>query len=288
MDAQQNVFNIDYPLAALLAALGLTLTDGDPITQKLSIGCDATSRTSFNPLLTGSEPGLDGHNKFEMDTSLTRNDYFLANGDDFTFNGTLFGMMTETCNGNYNLENLSKYRLQRYQQSKADNGNFFFGPVGVLLYGAASFLYEVFPSGTNNYAPDFATISSFFGAKANAQGGYDYVGEKIPENWVNRVAPFSNADVTTQILDMYLMNPVLFGGNTGQGTFKTTPDFGDIKNGQLTQGANTAYLIYQLATSSVPGYLGGVLNPTLAALNFIAQKVEPLFENLGCPNPLTK
>lgn len=51
------------------------MVSGDPITQKLSIGCDATSRTSVNPVLTGSEPGLDGHNKFEADTSLTRNDY---------------------------------------------------------------------------------------------------------------------------------------------------------------------------------------------------------------------
>ena len=244
VDAQQNVFNVDYTLASLLAALGLTLTDGDPITQKLSIGCDATDRTSASPLLTGSEPGLDGHNKFEMDASLTRNDYFLANGDNFSFNGTLFRLMTETCNSNYNLESLSKYRLQRYDQSKAANPNFFFGPIGLLLYGAASFLYEVMPSGNSGYAPDFATISSFFGAKANAQGGYDFVGERIPDNWVNRVAPYSNGDVTTQILDMYLLNPILFGGNTAPGTFNAIPNFGDIHNGQLVKGSNTACLLY--------------------------------------------
>jgi hypothetical protein len=91
VDAQQNLYNVGYDLATLLAALGLTLTDGDVVTEKLSIGCDATSRTSFNPALTGSEPGLDGHNKFEADTSLTRDDYFLGDGDNFSFNGTLFG-----------------------------------------------------------------------------------------------------------------------------------------------------------------------------------------------------
>ena len=85
VDAQQNVYNVGYDLAVLLAALGLTLTDGDVVTEKLSIGCDATTRTSVNPTLTGSEPGLDGHNKFEADTSLTRNDFFLANGDNFSF-----------------------------------------------------------------------------------------------------------------------------------------------------------------------------------------------------------
>lgn len=78
---------MDTNLAVLLAVLGLTLTDGDLVTEKLSIGCDA------DPTLTGSEPGLDGHNKFESDTSLTRNDFFLADGDSLSFNGTLFGMI---------------------------------------------------------------------------------------------------------------------------------------------------------------------------------------------------
>lgn len=115
IDAQQNPYNVGYDLANLLAVLGLTLTDGDIVTEKLSIGCDATSRISFNPALTGSEPGLDGHNKFEADTSLTRNDYFLADGDNYAFNGTLLGMMTKTTGGNYNRDGLAQYRYERYQ-----------------------------------------------------------------------------------------------------------------------------------------------------------------------------
>jgi hypothetical protein len=31
-----------------------------------------------------------------------------------------------------------------------------------LLFGAASFLYELMPSGTHGYASDLETISSFF------------------------------------------------------------------------------------------------------------------------------
>jgi hypothetical protein len=34
--------------------------------------------------------------RFESDASLTRNDYYLANGDNYKFNGTLFKMMTDT------------------------------------------------------------------------------------------------------------------------------------------------------------------------------------------------
>ncbi|KAK0938693.1 hypothetical protein LTR29_009792 [Friedmanniomyces endolithicus] len=172
MDAQQNIYNVGYDLALVLAVLGLTTADGDPVTEKLSIGCDATTRTSVNPALTGSEPGLDGHNKFESDASLTRNDFFTHNGDDFSFNGTLFGMMDKTCGSNFDVAGLSLYRKQRWHQSQVENPNFYFGPLALLLYGAASFLYELMPSGTHGYAPDLATISSFFGAEKQSDGSW--------------------------------------------------------------------------------------------------------------------
>lgn len=290
VDAQQNLYNVGYDLANLLALLGLTLTDGDPITMKLSIGCDATTRTSANPALTGSEPGLDGHNKFEADSSLTRNDYFTNDGDNFSFNGTLFGMMTDTTGGLYNRENLSKYRLQRYEQSRAENPNFFFGPLTLLLYGAASFLYELMPSGTRGYTPDVETISSFFGAEQQADGSWAFNNrEKIPENWTNRVAPYTNNDVTSEILAMYLENPVLFGGNTADGSFDTI-DFNAIEDGKLSlsvDSADTACLLYQLASGQIPSSLNGVITPTVDALSLVLSKLQPELENLGCPIPLT-
>jgi len=60
------------------------------------------------------------------------------------------------------------------------------------------------PSGTTGYVPDFAAISSFFGAQANDEGGYNFVGEHIPDNWVNRIEPYTNTDVTEQILEVYI------------------------------------------------------------------------------------
>jgi len=291
VDAQQNLYNVGYDLAQLLAILGLTLTDGDLVTEKLSIGCDATTRTSINPVLTGSEPGLDGHNKFEADTSLTRDDYFLGDGDNFSFNGTLFGMMTQTTGGNYDRSGLSLYRKQRYDQSLAENPNFYFGPLSLLLFGAASFLYELMPSGTNNYAPDIPTISSFFGAKQDAHGKWQFNNmEKIPANWTNRVSPYTNNDVTTEILAMYLENPVLFGGNTAAGSFDAL-NFGSIQNGKIPANISpqvTSCLLYQLATQSIPSYANGVITPSVAALDFVVSKLGTQLTNLGCPIPLTK
>lgn len=61
LDAQQNLYNVGFDLASALAAIGVALT-GDPVTTKMSIGCDATSRTSLIGSLLGSEGGLDAHN----------------------------------------------------------------------------------------------------------------------------------------------------------------------------------------------------------------------------------
>ncbi|KAK5117240.1 hypothetical protein LTR62_005857 [Meristemomyces frigidus] len=290
VDAQQNLYNVGYDLANLLAVLGLITTDGDIVTEKLSIGCDATTRTSINPTLTGSEPGLDGHNKFEADSSLTRNDFFLDNGDDFTFNGTLFGMMDATTGGNFDRAGLSTYRYQRWHQSQIENPNFEFGPLTLLLYGAASFLYELMPNGNHGYAPDLETISSFFGAEKQSDGTWGFVHEKIPASWTNRVAPYTNNDVTNEIVAMYLENPVLFGGNTASGAFDTI-SFGAIKDGAISpsiNAADTSCLLYQLTTANIPGYANSAVTPTVDALSFALEKLSPSFKNLGCPIPLTK
>jgi len=288
VDAQQNLYNVGYDLASLLAVLGLTTTDGDLATERLSIGCDASNRTQSDPL-GGSEPGLDGHNKFEADTSLTRNDYFLGDGDNFSFNGTLFHMMTETTGGLYNRDGLAKYRYQRYQQSLNENPDFYFGPLSLLLFGASSFLYELMPSGPD-YIPDEATISSFFGAEKQSDGSYIFNGnERIPDNWTNRVEPYSNTDVGAEILAQYLEYPVLFGGATGNGGFDFL-NFNNIQNGTLVAVPNqsTACLLYQLATERIPSALNTFITPTVQALDFVLEKLGTGLTNNGCPLPLTK
>jgi len=277
-------------LAVVLALLGLTTTDGDIVTEKLSIGCDATERTSFNPAITGSEPGLDGHNKFEADTSLTRNDFFLGGGDNFKFNGTLFGMMVDTTGGLFNRDNLALYRKERYDQSRRDNPNFYFGPFSLLLFGASSFLYELMPSGPD-YIPDLPTISSFFGAEKQSDGSWAFNGEeKIPANWTNRVEPYSSSDVVAEILAQYLLHPVLFGGATGNGGFDLLNFGPSIKNGTLIAGNldSTVCLIYQLVSERLPSYLNGLVTPLVTALGFLTKTLGILgTSNLGCPQPLT-
>ena len=231
-----------------------------------SLQMEMTSR-SVSQAIPSSEP-----NKSNLDTD-----------------GTLFGMMDDTCNSNFDLNGLALYRKQRYDQSLQENENFYFGPLSLLLYGAASFLYELFPNGNHGYKPDLETISSFFGAKDNGDGTWSHVPEQIPAKWTNRATPYTNNDVTNQILQMYLLHPVLFGGNTASGSFDTI-SFGSIKKGKISPNispTDTSCLLYQLATQSIPSSLNGVITPTVKALAFIATKVTPQFKNLGCPKPLT-
>jgi hypothetical protein len=154
---------------------------------------------------------------------------------------------------------MTKYRAQRYDQSLVENGQFHFGPRALLIYGAASFLYELMPSGTHGYTPDVATISSFFGAQpaakgspGNATGGYDFVPERLPPKYKNRVAPYTLLDVSANILEMYLAAPRVFGGNAGVGNFEPLSLPTGIITGNST-AAEVACALYGLIRENTPG-----------------------------------
>jgi hypothetical protein len=291
VNAQQNVYNVGYALAVALAVAGIATGDGDIATEKLSIGCDATTRTSVEPALSGPEYGLDGHNRFEADASLSRDDYFTGDGDNFSLNTTLFGEMAKATNNNFDLAGLSAYRAQRWQESVSTNPNFSFGPLTLLLYGAASFLYELMPSGTTGYAPDLATISSFFGVEQDASGNFVKTsGERIPEGWVNRATPYTDTDVNVQIVSMYALNPVLFGGNTGAVNSFDGLNTDGFENGKLVDATpqGVLCLLYQTIAGGFASDTAGVLNPVAGAAAFAASKLGSAYDNLGCSLPLTK
>jgi len=266
--AQQNVYNVGYDLAVVLATLGVGL-DGDLTTGKLSLGT--------------KQQGLAIHGKFEADASLTRNDYYTNNGDNYSFNGTLFGFMNDECGGNFDRACMSRYRKKRYDASRSENGQFTFIPTALLLYGASSFLYELMP--TNGGPPDLATISSFFGAKSDGNGGWTHVPERIPDNWFSRATPYTGTDVTAEILAQYLAYPVAFGGNVGKGNFVGL-DFGPIKNGQWSpaSASDVGCLLQQVVLAAVPNTIQGLISAPLSALSGIAAKINPIFaQDFGCP-----
>lgn len=78
--AQQNVYNVGYDLAVVLATLGVGL-DGKSICSTVHSSAKSTGDLTTGKLSLGSkDKGLAIHGKFEADASLTRNDYYTNAG----------------------------------------------------------------------------------------------------------------------------------------------------------------------------------------------------------------
>ncbi len=239
--------------------------------------------------------------KFEGDASLTRADFFF--GDDHSFNETYFAQLTALAyNGgvktntatsySYNQTVVAQHQFNRYQDSKATNPNFFFGPKAILLYGAASFLYELFPSHGPDGAPAFIDIGAFYGTTNPDVNGITAFNntEHIPVNpnamgpqWNSRTNPYTIADLVLQVIDLYTAHPVLLGGNVGIGKFDALNFGSAISNGQLSLNPQDVLcLLYQLATDDVPDSLSSILEIPSAVLSFATSKLNPVFASSGC------
>lgn len=278
--ALQNVYNLNYTAAVGLTVLGFVL-DGDPVSELLSIGGSVPLVTGKNGEFTGEYLGISGHGTFELDVSLTRNDYYLR-GDAYSFNGTMFGMMVETAQNTSNsTENpifdfnaIALYRSQLYDRARVENPYLLFNTLSLHNYGASSFLFNAFPSSAKNNTPDLETISSFFGAVQADNGSWTHVGERTPPNWHNQVAPLTDLDISQGILQLFGAYPKPFGANingtwypiaTNASSYPTTAD------GLICYSYNE---IIQHAQAAPQPY---------AMLEFVIEKANPIFANVGCP-----
>ena len=239
--------------------------------------------------------------KFEGDASLTRTDFFFT-GDDHTFNNTLFQQMTnlayiggdktKVANYIYSPSVVAQHQFNRYQDSLNTNPNFFFGPKAIILYGAASFLYELFPSLGPAGTPSLLDMANFFGtSNPDANGQVHFTNtEQVPFNpnpsgpfWLARVDPYNLTALVEQVIVLYTAHPVLFGGNNGVDNFDALNFGQSISNGQLTTNpSDLLCLFYQIATDNVPDSLSGVLSLPSSVLSFITGKLNPIFANSGC------
>jgi hypothetical protein len=264
----------------------------------------ATTRTAALPAaLSGPQPGLAGHGHFEGDTSLTRTDYFLSpTQDTASLNHTLYAQLATFArrDGTHTATTLAAARARRWDDSQAANPHFFFGPLSIFLYGAASFVYDLMPSGPG-YRADQQTLDAWF------------LRERLPAGWSCRVAPLRVADTAREMEGMFRMAPRPFGGNVAAGRFQRM-DWVGIRDGVLMGGGGggggggvlgmlglgakgngggaadgkvMACLLYQMATQMVPTSLNVVVTPTVEALGLFANQVMAGMENLGCPDVLT-
>ena len=193
-------------------------------------------------------------------------------------------MMYKTVGGNFSLPQMVTFMGQRYKQSIAENANFYYGPKVVLLYGAASFLFRLFPNFTGDVGPPtLHFIAGFFGVQ---QSGTSFVlrsGEEILDDWHNRLTPLTLADVAKDFATMYSMSPVLLGGNAGKvNDFDALGASGTgvvgVEKSLLSASANDFIcLIYQIATENMPSTLQTKLGALPASVaSFARSNLNPL------------
>jgi len=238
--------------------------------------------------------------KFEADASLTPTDFFFT-GDDHSFNNSFFQQMTnlayiggdktKTNNYIYSPSVVAQHQFNRYQDSLNTNPNFFIGPKAILLYGAATFLYELFPSHDPDGSPSLLDQAAFYGTSNPDTNGQVHftTTEHVPINptggpgWFARTNQYNLTALVEQVIVLYTAHSVLFGGNVGVGNFDALNLGQSITNGQLTTDpGDLLCLFYQIATDNVPDSLSSVLNLPASVLSFITGKLNSVFATSGC------
>jgi len=255
------------------------------VTEMLSIGGDKTYETGMEGDYTGFYGGLSHHGTFELDASLTRNDFYIA-GDSYTLNASRFMTMVETVattssteNPLFDLAGMALYRSNVYDTSRATNPYFYFPELVLHNYGAATFLFQAFPSSNRNNTPDLPTIASFFGAVPLANGEWGAEPERIPPNWTNRVTSLTIADILDGINELYGAYPKDFGGNYGVGNWISLD--GNAVPYTPSKKRASAGLTACAVASEFKGITTLAPDP-IAMAEFITAKLAPIFGPLGC------
>lgn len=127
-------------------------------------------------------------------------------------------------------------------------------------------------------------MESFYAAQSDGKGGYTFNNkEQIPANTYNRNLPYTNEDVSLEIVAQYPEHPVLFSGHVGQGNFDALSS-GSILVGKLPSNEYALLcLLYQFVRNDVPSTLSRELELPLQVVQFAAGKLNQSFENYGCP-----
>lgn len=289
-----------------------TFFDGDPLSQRWSIGYHSDKTALLGPLqsLLGEETGICayGHLKSEGDASITRGDFLAPDMNSNcasypVFFQELLDLATLRNNGNINAPVLAEHQHNRKLYSIANNPNYF-SPAfaGVAFTPAAHlFVFELMANHSAQYPKGLLTpetLMDFFSYTRDAQGNLQYVygHEKIPDNWYRRAQDdaWTLPDILAGVASQCLAFPSTckVGGNVnGVNTFAGV-DLGDISGGlfnsaSLTDPAKLGCFISQNIQAEAPSSLEAVFSGALltSALALIPTQLLPALAGLGsCQN----
>lgn len=184
-------------LAGFLAAYAIVM-DGDLLTQTWSIGGPQGTDTLGG--LLGQPQGISySHNKYEGDTSIGRNDAYLADGDAHSLNTTRFARAYETGmdDDRYTLDKFRQDIIRNQEDSIMNNPMYFAPFFSTTLVVPAAYNFVInFMSNHSAEVPSGYLDGSMFKTWFAVTGDYPNFTwqrgqEKIPENWYRYQQPHS-------------------------------------------------------------------------------------------------
>ncbi|KAI1262475.1 hypothetical protein F5Y18DRAFT_151579 [Xylariaceae sp. FL1019] len=289
-------FGMGLDLATFLAVYG-AIFDGD--LTSYSIGGPAGSLLHLGGLL-GAPQGLSGsHNKYEGDASPVHRDLYQY-GDNLP-SVSQFKSLYELGQANgdsVDLDVLTQYRLQRFDESVAENPYFFLAPFsGVVVTSAAyTFIYRFMANKTASNPEGILngeTLKSFYAITGDYPDFTVTPGhEKIPDNWYKRnpVDYYTIPYLVEDALAMQLQHPEFLsvGGNLGETDSFVGVDPADLTGGvlnaqSLLEGDNAFCFATELVLQMAPDLLGGIFDDLTAALSKLSGAIGDATEGMNCP-----
>ncbi|CAK4010345.1 Aromatic peroxygenase [Lecanosticta acicola] len=296
IDGLAQAFGMAADIAAGLAVLAILL-EGDPIALTWSIGGAYPS-----PLVDqlGEEPqGISwSHNNYEGDSSVTRQDAYLNEGDASSINLSRFQELYNSAEL-FTLDTL-RGQFKNNQDYSISNNPYYYSAQfsGLLVVPAAhNFIINFFSNHSaeqpNGYL-DRETLKSFFGITGEPGSFVANQGqERIPENWYRRPSSnqYSLAAALADVTAGYTKDPSTFkfGGNTGSTNSFVGIDVGDLTGGlfdaqNLMEGNNLGCFILLTQQQDFPDILKGLEGNVVAPItDLIGQYFTPLLDTLRCP-----
>lgn len=287
------------------SVFGVILT-GDPITEKFSIGGPPPLNLfeQLTSILYGRPQGLSGsHNTYESDSSATRGDSYLFNGDVSSLRLEYvqdilrhFSNMSDCTSSSVWI----KYRIKRFEHSVEKNPYFWFGPISGIAVSEAGpiFIPELYAN-RSAASPDTGTLLksvmlSFLGVDTDASGQLMYTPghERIPKNWYRRSIddPFSFLDFIEKVTNIIFIYPRAgsIGGNTGTVDSFLGVDPSDLTGGvfnatDLTDKNKLSCFLYRVSQALAPQMLQDLFTTTIVATGLLNTNWFGLFTGLGCP-----
>ncbi|KAE8257887.1 hypothetical protein A4X13_0g2051 [Tilletia indica] len=302
IEAVSQVYGISPDLGGVLSAYAVVFT-GNILDGVWSVGGPFQSKEllgSVVNLVAGEPEGLNSHNVYEGDASVSRADFYANNGDDYTSQPEFFQQLVDLAGPHkdgddaYTREVLSKHRSIRFNHSISTNPYFFFSAFGGLLVTTAAhdfivnFMSNNTDDGTghNRQYLDDANLLPFFSYERLANGTLKYTPghERFPKNWLRRPigAPYGLADVIVNLGRSAADDPrvLSIGGNTGKVNSFAGISVADLTGGTLNlltlldnKDALACYVYQATIEQVVPSQLKFIYKDITYALSIVADLI---------------